>query len=106
MIAAIPLSDNSKEATVSDRFARSPYFALVFTTTKEVAVVANPCLPAKARAGNCVVDFLTNNYRVNAFIATDLGWKIQQLAADQKIQIVLLKKARTKLSEILALMKI
>lgn len=106
MIAAIPIETNSRESKISSRFARSPYFAIVYTQAQEIKIIANPCASLESGTGKCLADHFSKEYRIDTYIAFELGWKIQQLAYKLETQLIILDNKNKLLRDVLKYMHI
>lgn len=106
MYLAIPIVEKDRNSKLSEKFARAPYFALIHKEEKSVELVENSCLEAQEKVGKCVVEFLFEQHRVNTIVAFELGVKVQQIAHQNKIQLVLLNTKQHTLMELLKLLKI
>lgn len=104
MIAAIAIKDNNIDSEICLRFARSRFFAIINTSTETLSVIENPYLELKKAAGYKLVEMLINDYNVTAFVAFEIGLKVQQLAAEKNIQLIVINKTQHTLSYILKMM--
>lgn len=106
MIVALPVQNSSKDALVSKRFARSPFFVVINTADKTFEYVENPYVAAVKGVGKSVVDYLEQNYNVTALIAFELGLKVQKLAHKRSMQQIILHADGQSFTDILKLMKL
>lgn len=100
MKLAIPIKSNSLAAEISEKFSRSPYFAILDKNTGSIEFVENLIPINESGAGKKVVEFLYSN-DVSVFVAFEIGLKVQQIAFDKKIQIILLDSKNKTLKSIL-----
>ncbi|RXQ95620.1 hypothetical protein EO244_07085 [Ancylomarina salipaludis] len=106
MIAAIPVMSDTNEAQLSSKFARSPYFVLVDKSKKVYRFVKNPFANDEKGVGPKILTLLCQDNGVDAFIAFELGLKLQQLAKAKGLQFIILNENKKQLSDILKLMGI
>lgn len=106
MIAAIPIETVSRESKISSRFARSPYFAIVYSQVKELKIITNPCAELESGTGKCLANHLYNEYGIDTYVAFELGWKMQQLAYKSETQLIILDNKNKLLEDVLKYMKI
>ncbi len=104
MKVGIPLQENSKQGTIATRFARAKYFAVVDTEQHLFELMPNPCLGMTTQAGKCSLLYLISRQEVDTIIAYELGYKVQQIANENKIRLILINKKHNKLSHLLKLM--
>lgn len=103
MIAAIPVMSDKKEAQLL-KFARSPYFALVNRETSNYRVIENPFVEDEKGVGLKILSLLCDDNAVNAFVAFELGLKLQQHAKAKGLQFIILNEKNNKLKDILKMM--
>jgi len=104
MIAAIPVMSDTKDAQLSLKFARSPYFALVDRLTGTYRFIENPFAEDKKGVGPKILSLLCKDNGVNALVAFELGLKLQQLAKSKGLQFIILNENKSKFKDILKLM--
>jgi len=104
MIAAIPVMTDKKEAQLSLKFARSPYFALVDRSNSTYRFVENPFAEDEKGVGPKILSLLCQDNGVDAFVAFELGLKLHQLAKTKGLQFIILNEKNNKLEDILKLM--
>ena len=106
MKIAIPILSDSPDAVICPRFARSPFFAVADTAFAAYEIIENSYYDKKTGAGKSIAHQLVSVNRVNAFLAFELGLKVQQYANENKIQLIILNNRKMNLQDILKLMKI
>ena len=106
MILAVPIKQNSIEAQIADKFSRCPYFALIDKQKGNLSIINNTFNEQKSGAGPSVAKYLVNTQDVTAFMAFELGLKVQQWTYKNKIQLILIDDKKITLKDILKLMKI
>ncbi|MDA3930230.1 MAG: hypothetical protein PF541_14870 [Prolixibacteraceae bacterium] len=106
MRIVIPISDKSKTSTVSKKFARSPHFAVVDKTDRTVEVIENPYADLNLGVGKKLLNWLTKEYKVDTLLAFELGLKVQQLANESKMQLIIINEKKQTLKQLLSFMKI
>ncbi len=72
-----PLDTNSKTASISSRFARASYFAIIDTETGDINIVNNPFVTAPHGAGTQATNWAIQQ-GATAIIADQLGPYAQQ----------------------------
>ncbi len=97
---AIPVKTNNDDTQLSLKFARSKYFALIDKKTESTEIIENPYAEQLAGAGKSIFDLLVLKKKVSVFIAFELGIKVQQLANENKIQLILINSKEQRLKEI------
>ena len=106
MKIAIPVLENTNESKLSEKFARAPYFVLVDKDTKSYEIVENRCLESNEKVGFCVTEFLFKKHNVEAIVAYELGIRVQQIADEKQIQLIIIDNKHRTLNELLTLLKI
>ncbi len=106
MIIAIPLIENSTKSKLSEKFARAPYFALVCKEQMTYQIVKNICLETSEKVGKCVTEFLFKKHQVDSIVAFELGVKVQQIAVQKNVQLIILNTKQRTFSDLLKLLKI
>jgi predicted Fe-Mo cluster-binding NifX family protein len=106
MKIAIPLKENNQSSALSMTFGRSNYFALVDQKESSVKIVENPFVDENRKVGQRLLEWLTNEYEVNALMALELGLKVQQLASHQQLQLIIISEKNRTLKQLLDLMKL
>ena len=106
MRAAIPVKDDYLDTVLSIRFGRSRFFVVADNRTSKLEFVVNPYCELKTGIGKGIKELLIAKYNVDTFIAYELGLKLQQLANDHDIQIILLHEKNKTLKELLSLLKL
>lgn len=106
MKIAIPISSESKTSTVSKKFARSKYFALADKINRTVDIIENPYAELKLGVGKKLLNWLIVEHKVDALLAFELGLKVQQLANDSKIQLIIINEKKQTLKQLLSFLKL
>ena len=106
MIAAIPVMSNDKDAQLSLKFARSPFFALINREEKTCRFIVNPFAEDEKGVGPKILSLLCENNTVDSLVAFELGLKLQQHAKTKGLQFIILKENNNKLVDILKLMRL
>ncbi len=106
MIAAIPVESASENAAISMRFARSGFFCILNRATGDMQFVENEFASSKQGAGKGVFNWLTGELGVTQFMGHELGMKLQHLATEKKVQLIILPTNLTALSGLFGLMKL
>ncbi|MBN2261340.1 MAG: NifB/NifX family molybdenum-iron cluster-binding protein [Prolixibacteraceae bacterium] len=101
MIVAIPVSENNVKGTVSTKFSRSPYFAIVNKEEKKYEFVINNYIDEIEGVGKKLFAWLMKSYGVNTLLAYELGIKVQQLADEQNLQLIIINDESMTLEKIL-----
>lgn len=106
MIAAIPVMSNKKEAQLSLKFARSPFFALVNREFNTYRFIENPFAEDEEGVGTKILTLLYDENAVVSLVAFELGLKLQQYAKSKGLQFIILNENNNKLADILNLMEL
>lgn len=106
MIAVVPIVANKKDSLISLKFSRSKFFALLYKEEKQFEIIENPFTNDQTQVGKNIFNLLTKEKRASIFIAYELGLKVQQMATNRSIQLVILNKKDNTLQEILNYMNI
>jgi predicted Fe-Mo cluster-binding NifX family protein len=106
MIVAIPIKKDSVKSTISLKFARSSYFAIVNKEAKSVRIIKNPFENDNSDVGKRIVNWLRVDHMADAFVAYELGLKVQQLAKEKKIQLIVMNNDSIKLEKMLKYMNV
>ena len=104
MIAAIPVMSDKKEAQLSLKFARSPFFALINCEDNTFRFIENPFAEDEKGVGPKILSLLCKDNAVDSFVAFELGLKLQQHAKTEGLQFIILNENNNKLVDILKLM--
>ena len=106
MRICIPITTKTSKALVSLRFARSEYFAIVDQQLSNVEYVENPYLTLNRGVGNKLLNWLLSEYRVDAVLAFELGLKVQQIANEHHMQLIIISEKKQSLKQLLGYMGI
>lgn len=104
MIAAIPVMSDKKEATISSKFARSPYFAIINRSDNSCRFIENPFADDEKGVGPKILSLLCETNAVGSIIAFELGLKLQQHAKTKGVQFIILNENNSKLLDIIKMM--
>lgn len=101
MIVAIPVSDKSLKGTISAKFSRSPYFAIVNKEEKKYEFVVNSYIDENEGVGKKLFAWLIKLHGIDTLLAYELGIKVQQLADEQNLQLIIINDESMTLKKIL-----
>ncbi len=104
MRIAIPVETNKAGAAISQKFARSKWFAIWDTLANSFNFLNNPYIEDKLQVGENVVQLLANE-NVKQFVAYEIGLKLQNIATKQLIQLVLIPYRLKMLKDIIQLLE-
>jgi predicted Fe-Mo cluster-binding NifX family protein len=104
MRIAIPVETNKAGAAISQKFARSKWFAIWDTQANSFNFLNNPYIEDKLQVGENVVQLLANE-NVKQFVAYEIGLKLQNIATKQLIQLVLIPYRLKMLKDIIQLLE-
>lgn len=105
MKIAVPIEVNNSDATITSRFARSPFFALIDEMTGHIDFIENRYCKIQNGIGKEVVKFLVE-HGVDTFLAYEIGLKIKQFSVEYKIQVIQLHEKNKTLQSIIQLLDI
>lgn len=103
MKTAITSTGNHAEATLDQRFARCPWFAIYDDITKTTVFVPNPAIEAVEGAGPAAVQFLASR-QIEKIISGEFGAKIKPLLDNLNIQMVVLKQPEKTIAGIIQML--
>lgn len=106
MKICIPILSNNKKGQVSPTFARSSYFAIIDQQLDKVEIISNPFLNVKQNLGNKLINWLLNEYNVDTLLAFELGVKVQQIANEHQMQLIIINEKNQTLKQLLEYLKI
>lgn len=106
MRIVIPIDDKSLTSNVSDTFARSNFFALVDKENGDLKMVENPFKDMTKGVGVKLFEWLVDTHKVNALLAFEMGYKVQQMASEANLQIIIVNEQNKTLEELLNFMGI
>lgn len=101
MIVAIPVCENNLKGTISPKFSRSPYFVIVNKDEKKYEFVSNNYIDEIEGIGKKLFSWLIKSHGVNTLLAYELGIKVQQLADEQNLQLIIINDESMTLEKIL-----
>jgi len=99
----ITSTGGNAEATIDQRFARCPWFAIYDDITKTTEFVQNPAIDAIEGAGPAAVQFLASKH-IGKIISGEFGAKIKPLLDNLNIQMVVLKQPEKTIAAILQML--
>lgn len=100
MRIVIPVTEATEKASVSSKFGRSPFFVLVDKTGNSYEFIENPFHQRQEHVGRKVLEFLVNEKKINSLLAFELGLKVQQIAIELKLQLIIIEKKEHKLKQL------
>jgi predicted Fe-Mo cluster-binding NifX family protein len=103
MIFVVPVDSPDDTAGISKHFARSTHFAIIDNETGNREMIENPFAGVSKGAGIKLIDFLVKEYRMNKIIAFELGLKVQQMATEKEIQLIIITGKIRQLKQLLKL---
>ena len=106
MKICIPIMSKSLNGQVSLTFARSDFFAIVDRHTAAVELVENPFKNLNQGVGNQLLPWLLSEYGVDTLLAFELGLKVQQIANERRVQLIIISEKKQILKQLLDYMKI
>lgn len=101
MKICIPIINKELKSKISLTFARSPSFAIVDDQTKIVMMIDNPYAALDHGVGNKLMDWMIIEYNIDTLIAFELGQKVQQIANEHKLQLIILSEKNQTLEKLL-----
>lgn len=104
MRIAIPIETNKSGAAISQKFARSKWFAIWDTQTNSYNFLNNPYFEDKVQVGENVVQILAKE-NVKQFVAYEIGLRLQNIASKRLIQLVLIPYRLKMLKDIIQLLE-
>lgn len=104
MRIAIPIDNKNIRSTVSDTFARSNFFALVDKENGDLQMVENPFKYMTKGVGVKLFEWLVGTQNADALLAFEMGYKVQQMANDANLQIIIVNEQNKTLEELLNFM--
>ncbi|MDA3816787.1 MAG: hypothetical protein PF486_05375 [Prolixibacteraceae bacterium] len=104
MKIAIPIDNKNIRSTVSDTFARSNFFALLDKENGDLQMVENPFKDMNKGVGVKLFEWLVVTQNVDALLAFEMGYKVQQMANDANLQIIIVNEQNKTLEELMNFM--
>lgn len=99
MIAAVPIFEDDRNGNISNKFGRSPYFAIVNQYKKHISIVKNPYFQDKYEVGKNVINLIKDK-KVDTLIGFELGLKVLQNAKKNKLNLIVLNRKNITLKHI------
>lgn len=106
MKIAIPVETKQKSSIVSKKFARSNFFALVDKEQKSFELIENPFAELSMGVGKKLLSLLVEDYKIDSLLAFELGLKVQQMATEANLQLIIISEKRQTLKQLLAYLKV
>mgnify|MGYP003563685853 CR=1 FL=1 len=103
MIFAIPIKSKNTNAPISRRFARSPFYAIFYSTTKEVFYIDNNYFGDNFSVADNVC-WLLSKHNVDKYVGYEFGLKLQNNANHSKVQLIIINQHIKKLKDLVNLM--
>lgn len=103
MKLVVPIDGPDSKAGISRYFARSTHFAIVDQSKSNYEIIENPFNDFSKGVGVRLFDFLIENYQISKIVAFELGLKVQQLAIEKKLQLIILNGKNKNLKQLLKL---
>jgi predicted Fe-Mo cluster-binding NifX family protein len=104
MKVAITSSGNSPDSFLDHRFGRCAYFIIYDTQNGIMEVIPNPNKDREELAGPASVQLVAGK-NVNKIISGEYGIKIKSQLDSLKIQMIIIKDRKIRISEIINLLK-
>lgn len=105
MKIAIPVETKQKSSIVSKKFARSNFFAIVDQELKSYEYMENPYKDLSMGVGKKLLNLLVEEHEINILLAFELGLKVQQMATEANLQLIIINEKRQTLKQLLAYLK-
>ncbi len=106
MILAVPIDQNNTTAAISLKFARSPYFAIIYTHENKYLIVENPYKDQKSEVGKNIFSMLVNDYGVKSIIGFELGLNVYEITKNKQIQVIIISKMNQSFTQVLNWLKV
>ena len=106
MIYAVPIDQENSSAAVSLKFARSPYFAIIYSNEKKYIIIENPFKDQKMEVGKNVLSLLINEYGVKTVVGFELGLNVFELTKKKQTQVIIISKINQSFHQILKWLQI
>lgn len=101
MKIAIPIETKQKSSIVSKKFARSNFFALVDKEGGSYDLIENPFRDLKMGVGKKLLNLLVEEHHINVLLAFELGLKVQQMATEANLQLIIISEKKQTLKQLL-----
>lgn len=106
MIAAIPINTNTIKTTLSEKFARGAWFAIINKNENSCSFIENPYWHEKSEVGNHVIEMLTSTHKVDTIIGFELGLKVQELSSKLNLHVIIINEKNSTLKTLFEKMSI
>jgi len=103
MRIAICASENGFDSYIDMRFGRCNYFVIYDSESGSTEFIPNPYSNSAEDAGALSVQLITSK-NVSKIVSGEFGIKIKPLLDSLKIQMIVIKKAEMRVSEIIKLL--
>lgn len=104
MKTAITAIESGFDSPVGDHFARCNYFVIYDHSSGSVEFLPNPFKKMPEQAGRKVIEML-NGRGVKKIVSVEFGTRAKQLLDSLLIQMIIVKKNKWKVNEIIQLLK-
>ena len=94
MKIAITSTGNNLQSNIDPRFGRCAYFVIYDTQTKGIEFIPNPNLNATEGAGPASVQLVASR-NIEKVVSGEFGMKIKPLFDSLKVQMIVVKEAKT-----------
>ncbi|MDY0102410.1 MAG: NifB/NifX family molybdenum-iron cluster-binding protein [Lentimicrobium sp.] len=103
MKVAIATKGNTLESRLDSNFGRCAWFVVYDTDSKAMEFIPNPNKDMEEGAGSASVELLSSR-KVTKIIANEFGMKIKPLLDSIKIQMIVIKDAKTQVGQIIEML--
>lgn len=94
MKIAITSTGNNLQSSIDPRFGRCAFFVIYDTETKGIEFIPNPNLNATEGAGPASVQLVASR-NIEKVVSGEFGMKIKPLFDSLKVQMIVVKEAKT-----------
>ena len=94
MKIAITSTGNNLQSSIDPRFGRCAFFVIYDTETKGLEFIPNPNLNATEGAGPASVQLVASR-NIEKVVSGEFGMKIKPLFDSLKVQMIVVKEAKT-----------
>lgn len=103
MKIAIASNGNTPDACLDNSFARCAWFVIIDTVTNAIEYYPNQARVQEENAGPASVELMVEK-KVNTIVSYEFGLRVKPLLDSHKIQLIMLKDTKRKISEIIDLL--
>jgi predicted Fe-Mo cluster-binding NifX family protein len=100
---AITSTGNSTDSFLDHRFARCAFFIFYDTESEAIEIIPNPNKDLEEMAGPASVEFVASKMATK-IVSGEFGVKIKPLLDSMKIQLIVVKNKKIKVSEIIQML--